>query len=70
MSDDSTEPGAQLEEEPQAERGEPGSRDTGSDEPNAGPADRPVGTSDEDDDTTVDAQGAGHEDAPHLPTGP
>ena len=31
----------QVEEEPQAERGAPGSRDTGSDEPEGGPVDRP-----------------------------
>jgi hypothetical protein len=46
-----------------------GSRDTGSDEPAAGPSDRPAGTSDEDSDTTVDPQGASHPDAPHLPSG-
>jgi hypothetical protein len=33
-----------LPEEPQHERGAPGSRDTGSDQPSAGPADRPSGT--------------------------
>jgi hypothetical protein len=33
-----------LTEEPQEERGAPGSRDTGSDQPSAGPADRPSGT--------------------------
>ena len=32
------------EEEPQSERGAPGSRDTGSDEPGGGPVDRPAGT--------------------------
>jgi hypothetical protein len=66
---DSTEPAAHLEEEPQDARGTPGSRDTGSDEPNAGPADRPAGGSDEDSDTTVDAQGATHPDAPNMPAG-
>ena len=66
---DTTEPGAQLQEEPQSERGPMGSRDTGSDEPAAGPSDRPAGTSDEDSDTTVDPQGASHPDAPHLPSG-
>jgi hypothetical protein len=45
-------PGEQLTEEPQAERGgpgsgEPGSRDTGSDRPSAGPADRDSGTLDD-----------------------
>jgi hypothetical protein len=68
-ADDGTEPAAHLQAEPQAERGAPGSRDTGSDAPGAGPADRPAGTSDEDSDTTVDAQGAQHPDAPQLPTG-
>ena len=43
----SEEPGAQLDEEPQDERGAPGSRDTGSDEPSGGPADRPAGRLDE-----------------------
>jgi hypothetical protein len=41
-------PGEQLEEEPQEERGPAGSRDTGSDEPSGGPVDRPAGTTDED----------------------
>jgi hypothetical protein len=62
-------PGAQLGEEPQEERGAPGSRDTGSDEPAGGPVDRPVGTADEDDDTSVDAQGPVTEGAPNLPSG-
>jgi hypothetical protein len=69
IDDDGTEPAAHLREEPQAERGAPGSRDTGSDEPGGGPVDRPAGISDEDSDTTVDAQGAQHPDAPNLPTG-
>ncbi len=66
MSDTTAE---HLAEEPQEERGAPGSRDTGSDEPAGGPVDRPVGTSGADDDTAIDPQGAGHDDAPHLPTG-
>jgi hypothetical protein len=66
---DGTEPAAHLQEEPQSERGAPGSRDTGSDEPGGGPVPRPAGRPDEDSDTTVDAQGAQHPDAPHLPTG-
>ncbi len=37
-------PGEHLPEEPQDERGAPGSRDTGSDQPSGGPADRPSGT--------------------------
>ena len=44
-------PGEQLTEEPQSERGPMGSRDTGSDEPSAGPADRPAGRA-EDGETT------------------
>jgi hypothetical protein len=35
--------GGQLPEEPQSERGEMGSRDTGSNRPSAGPTDRPEG---------------------------
>jgi hypothetical protein len=35
--------GQHLSEESQAERGEPGSRDTGSDKPSGGPTDRPEG---------------------------
>jgi hypothetical protein len=64
-------PGAHLQEEPQQERGAPGSRDTGSPKPAAGPADRPVGTSDEESDTSIDPQETVTEDAgaPRLPTG-
>ncbi len=62
-------PAAHLDEEPQEERGAPGSRDTGADEPAGGPVDRPAGTSDEESDTSVDAQGAIHEDMPDLPAG-
>ena len=65
----SEQPGAHLEEEPQEERGVPGSRDTGFDEPAAGPAGRPAGTSDEDDDTSIDPQGPVTEGAPDMPTG-
>ncbi len=39
-----TTPDNHLSEEPQSERGETGSRDTGSDRPGGGPADRPEGT--------------------------
>ena len=68
-SNDGAVPGAHLQAEPQEERGAPGSRDTGSDEPGGGPVDRPAGRSDPRSDTTVDAQGARHPDAPDLPTG-
>lgn len=37
-------PDQNLTEEPQEERGAPGSRDTGSDEPSGGPVDRPSGS--------------------------
>jgi hypothetical protein len=37
-------PGGQLPEEPQEERGAPGSRDTGSVQPSGGPVDRPSET--------------------------
>jgi hypothetical protein len=67
MSDDT--PGAHLEEEPQEERGAPGSRDLGSDEPAGGPVDRPAGTSDEESDTSVDPQGTVDDDMPDLPSG-
>lgn len=63
------EPGGQLEEEPQHERGEEGSRDTGSDEPGGGPVDRPAGTADEESDTSVDPQAAQDDDAPDLQSG-
>ncbi|MCW2532013.1 MAG: hypothetical protein JWP62_1583 [Blastococcus sp.] len=69
MSNDGTAPAAHLQEEPQAARGAPGSRDTGSDEPGGGPVPRPAGGSDEDSDTTVDAQDAQHPGAPQMPTG-
>ncbi len=65
----SDKPAEHLEEEPQAVRGEPGSRDTGSDEPAGGPVDRPAGTADEEHDTSVDAQGTIHEDMPQMPSG-
>jgi hypothetical protein len=62
-------PAAYVPEEPQAERGAPGSRDTGSDEPGGGPGSRPAGAADANSDTTVDPQGAQHPGAPDLPTG-
>jgi hypothetical protein len=64
----SEEPGSRLEEEPQSERGPQGSRDTGSDEPGGGPADRPAGASDEDSDTAVLPQSSQPE-APDLQSG-
>jgi hypothetical protein len=62
-------PAEHLEPEPQSERGAPGSRDTGSDEPAGGPVDRPAGTSDEESDSSVDAQGTIDEDMPQMPSG-
>ena len=53
--------------EPQDERGAPGSRDTGSDEPAGGPVDRPAEGSDEQSDTAVDPQKSDDE-SPNLPT--
>lgn len=64
----SEQPGAHLDEEPQAERGPEGSRDTGSDEPGGGPVDRPEGTSDERSDTAVQPQST-QDDAPDLQSG-
>jgi hypothetical protein len=63
------EPGEQLDEEPQAERGAPGSRDTGSDEPGGGPTDRPSSEGDEKSDTSVLPQSAQHPDSPDLQSG-
>jgi hypothetical protein len=65
--DHDQEPGAQLPEEPQSERGPMGSRDEGG-PPGAGPTDRPAGTSDAADSTNVDPQEP-QKDAPTLPTG-
>jgi hypothetical protein len=65
----SEEPGEQLQEEPQSERGSEGSRDTGSDEPSGGSVDRPAGTADEESDTSVAPQDAQHPDAPDLQSG-
>jgi hypothetical protein len=62
-------PGEHLEEEPQSARGPEGSRDTGSDEPSGGPADRPAGGSDEESDTSVQPQSTQDPDAPDLPSG-
>jgi hypothetical protein len=60
-------PADHLDEEPQDERGAPGSRDTGSDEPGGGPANRPEGGSDEESDTSVAPQDSDGE-SPTLPT--
>jgi hypothetical protein len=62
--------GDHLTEEPQSERGPMGSRDTGSDEPGAGPADRPEGRAEggADSDSQVDPQAPEH-GGPDLQTG-
>ncbi len=62
-------PGEHLSEEPQAERGAPGSRDTGSDEPAGGPVDRPAGQTEDGESTTIDPQGPIDEESPNLPSG-
>lgn len=64
-----SEPGEQLSEEPQSDRGAPGSRDSGADEPAGGPVDRPPGTSDANDSTAIDPQNPIHEDSPVMPSG-
>jgi hypothetical protein len=61
-------PGGGLSPEPQAERGAPGSRDTGADEPGGGPVSRPAGSSDEESDTSVLPQST-QDDAPDLQSG-
>jgi hypothetical protein len=65
----SEEPGTQLNEEPQDERGPVGSRDTGSDEPGGGPANRPVGKSDERSDTAIHPQKSQDPESPDLQSG-
>ena len=65
----SEQPGEHLDQEPQEERGPKGARDTGSDEPSGGPADRPAGTADEKSDTSVQPQEAQDPDAPNLQSG-
>lgn len=62
-------PDDELQEEPQAERGPTGSRDTGSDEPAGGPVDRPEGESDAESDTSVEPEGAQQPEAPDLQSG-
>ena len=68
MNSPDTEPGGTLREEPQEARGAPGSRDKG-EGPAGGPTDRPVGTSDAESDTKVNAQGTIQEDMPKMPAG-
>jgi hypothetical protein len=69
MTDRDPTPGAHLEAEPQAERGAPGSRDTGSDEPDGGPVDRPAGKADADESTGIDPQEPIQDDMPTMQSG-
>ena len=64
-SDSDSESSAHLQEE----RGEMGSRDTGSDEPDAGTPERPVGTSDAEDSTSINPQEPIQDDM-HTPVTP
>jgi hypothetical protein len=57
-----------LQEEPQDERGAPGSRDEGG-PPGAGPVDRPTATSDEKSHSGVNPQGPKDPDMPQMPAG-
>lgn len=58
----------ELAEEPQEERGAPGSRDKG-EGPGGGPTDRPTGRSDADDVSSVNPQEPIDEESPHLQPG-
>jgi hypothetical protein len=62
-------PGQHLQEEPQEERGPMGSRDTGSDQPSGGPADRPAGVADDESDTSVKPEAPPDPAAPTLQSG-
>lgn len=68
-STDSSEPATQLDEESQEERGAMGSRDTGDPEPAGGPVERPAGTSDADDHTSIEPGDANEKDSPDLSAG-
>lgn len=63
---DPEKPAVHMDEEPQAERGEPGARDEGF-APGEGPADRPEG--EVGDDTSVDKQDKAEPGMPNMPTG-
>ncbi|WP_328907185.1 hypothetical protein OG230_31745 [Streptomyces sp. NBC_00234] len=66
---DAPESSSGIQEEPQEVRGPKGSRDTGSDQPEAGPAGRPSGTSDERSDTSVQPQSPRDPKSPDLRSG-
>jgi len=57
-----------LQEEPQAERGAPGSRDAGG-PPGAGPTDRPAGDPHKHDSTGVDENETSQDDMDEMPAG-
>jgi len=57
-----------LQEEPQCERGEKGSRDEGG-PPGAGPADRPAGDPHSGDATSINEQGTAQEDMDAMTAG-
>lgn len=57
------------EEEPQEERGEPGSRDKGASGPEGGPVDRPSGKSEPTDYTGIKPEEPIDDDAPILQPG-
>lgn len=66
---DERERSEELKEEPQSERGAPGSRDRG-EGPDGGLVNRPTGESEHDSDTGVDPQETVDEESPDMPTGP
>lgn len=68
----SEKPGEHLDEEPQAERGAPGTRDEGSREPSGGPVDRPAGRADDEigeSDTAVKSKDPIDPESPDLQSG-
>lgn len=60
--------GTGRQEEPQSERGAPGSRDMGSTGPGGGPADRPAGAFEDDEMISVDPGDAGSHRPGHTTT--
>jgi hypothetical protein len=65
----SDKPGEHLEEEPQEERGPQGSRDTGADEPAAGPTDREPGRATEQSSTSAKPSEPEDPESPDLQPG-
>ena len=64
---DDKSPGTGLPEEPQEERGAPGSRDEGTPMSDGGTADRPAGDPHSDDQTGVDKEGTAQGDMDPMP---